>query len=410
MPKRDDKQQERESSERPRAQGSARSGQTPVGKSPPACNPTTGGGELRRFEPVSDELVLAAVDRAERHRTNQRAGIWWHDIVAHLGFVRSGWTTRQLRPQLNALEAAGMLSKSRRHSTDVWALTDSGREYLTSKQQAGAVGELPESPQHRTWRHTRASAAERIGGFRAQVRQGADETARLLESRQRVRSDAWLQLAERLGPASRGLGLATYCLYEWPEPEDARADIDDYEDPGDDQLAPDLVAKLRWLRQYRRNPHWKYDEEGTGQPLAGLLITVPGEMLSELRHGLHTVLGDATQGISQTTERFGRERHPEWYAEHRAQFERTWALLDLIGWGEPKQPAALQIDLGEHHQAVGEALDVRLLIASDDLKEADKVDAERAEQGDPPKRDATTTRVHALREFATAVKDLIDRG
>jgi len=26
-------------------------------------------GELRRFEPVSDELVLAAVDRAERHRS-----------------------------------------------------------------------------------------------------------------------------------------------------------------------------------------------------------------------------------------------------------------------------------------------------------------------------------------------------
>jgi hypothetical protein len=62
-------------------------------------------------------------------------------------------------------------------------------------------------------------------------------------------------------------------------------------------------------------------------------------MVGELRNGLHTVLGDAARSVSQTTERYGHERHPEWYAEHRERFERTWALLDLIGCDEPRQPA-----------------------------------------------------------------------
>jgi hypothetical protein len=139
------------------------------------------------------------------------------------------------------------------------------------------------------------------------------------------------------------------------------------------------------------------------------IITVPAEMAGELRNGLHSVIGEAADGISATTELSGRERHPEWYAEHRDRFERTRTLLDLIGWGEPEQPAAIRIDLHQHRRAVDEALDVRLLVAADDLKEADLVDTERAEQGEPPKREATTKRVFALREFAAAVKDLADR-
>jgi hypothetical protein len=43
--------------------------------------------ELGRWEPVSDALVLAAVERAERHR--QREGVVRSDIAAHLGFVRA---------------------------------------------------------------------------------------------------------------------------------------------------------------------------------------------------------------------------------------------------------------------------------------------------------------------------------
>lgn len=57
-----------------------------------------------------------------------------------------------------------------------------------------------------------------------------------------------------------------------------------------------------------------------------------------------------------------------------------------------------------------EALDIRLLVAKDDLKEADAVDAERAQRGEPPKRQQTVERAEAVREFAAAVKDLASHG
>ncbi|HTU79658.1 MAG TPA: hypothetical protein VMF09_12945 [Solirubrobacteraceae bacterium] len=86
------------------------------------------------------------------------------------------------------------------------------------------------------------------------------------------------------------------------------------------------------------------------------------------------------------------------------------ALLDLIGWSEPKHSSALRLDLRQHGQAMIEALEVRLLVAEDDLKEADAVDAERKERGEPPKRQRTVERVEAVREFAAAVKDLTRRS
>jgi hypothetical protein len=111
---------------------------------------------LRRFEPVSDELVLAGIERAERHRhrhrTFERGGVWLADIAAHLGFVDSSWTTRQLRLRLGALASHGLLVATRRKSLDLWALTDTGRARLEAARLAGTVDELPESPQHRAWR------------------------------------------------------------------------------------------------------------------------------------------------------------------------------------------------------------------------------------------------------------------
>jgi hypothetical protein len=50
--------------------------------------------ELRRFKPVPDDTVLAAVDRAHRHDPHQhhreRAGAPLSEISEHLGFVATG--------------------------------------------------------------------------------------------------------------------------------------------------------------------------------------------------------------------------------------------------------------------------------------------------------------------------------
>jgi integrase len=96
--------------------------------------------DLRPFEPVSDEMVLDAVARAERHAKAE--AVAWHHIVQRLGFVHNGWTTRNLRPQVHALVDAGSLKRSRRGSLDLWGLTSEGRERLAQAQRMALRKEL----------------------------------------------------------------------------------------------------------------------------------------------------------------------------------------------------------------------------------------------------------------------------
>ena len=98
--------------------------------------------------------------------------------------------------------------------------------------KARSTGEaiLPESPQHRIWRHSRTLAHEQIDGFRQALRGSLAEADALLGA-EKVRSDAWFDLTERLRKACWRLGSATHCLHEWPEPDDSHADTDKDEVP-----------------------------------------------------------------------------------------------------------------------------------------------------------------------------------
>jgi hypothetical protein len=180
--------------------------------------------DLSRVEPVSDAQILAAIDRAEAHDRNQIPDAARWDIAAHLGFVHDSWTTRRLRPQIDALKAAGRIHDVRRLGIDLVALTSTGRRALRRARSAGDVP-LPESPQHRTWRHSRTMASDRIDGFREALRASMAELGTLLDAGQ-TPSDAWFEFGKRLSAECRRLGSATYCLSEWAEPDDARADVD----------------------------------------------------------------------------------------------------------------------------------------------------------------------------------------
>lgn len=84
----------------------------------------------------------------------------------------------------------------------------------------------PESPQHRKWRHSRTLAGNRIAGFREALRMSMAEVGALLDAEQ-TPSDTWFEFGKRLSAECRRLGSATYCLFEWAEPDDARADVDE---------------------------------------------------------------------------------------------------------------------------------------------------------------------------------------
>lgn len=183
--------------------------------------------ELRKFEPVSDAMVLAAIDRAERHRGGAGEGARMPNLAEHLGFVHGPWTARRLRPQLDTLSDAGALERVRRKGIVLLMLTEKGRERATRARRTVA---LPESPQHRAWRQTRKMAVEQLARLREEARRAVRDAGRVLDV-EGADSEALFLLAGRLREVLQHLGSATYCAREWPEPDDAHADIDDDRPP-----------------------------------------------------------------------------------------------------------------------------------------------------------------------------------
>jgi hypothetical protein len=207
---------------------------------------------------IPDVTVLAAIDRAERHRGRPGAPVWL--IFEHLGIPRR---SRRVRVQLQALVQDGAIEQRRAHGVNIWALAASGRRRL---QEVGRV-DLPESPQHCQWRNARTLAAHEIERFRAGMHDLANEASTLLGDT--PDSDAWFELADRLHRAARRLGSATYCLHEWMEPDDDRADIDDHVSPTDLALDTRERARRQARRAGRRNTRlWSdADSEGTDAPI-----------------------------------------------------------------------------------------------------------------------------------------------
>lgn len=198
----------------------------------------------------SPELVMAAIERADRHRARDTHAVPVWAIKDHLGLSPR---SRRIRSHLEALEAAGLLVRSRRHSVNLWGLTSAGRRRLGRARRAGKVGDLPESPQHREWREARRAAETRIGEFRDGVVEAVAETFFLLDADPPTPSDGWFEMAKRLERNLWRLGSATHCLREWAEPQDDRADIDDHQEPDDKAFTPTTRAQRRARRHGRRN-------------------------------------------------------------------------------------------------------------------------------------------------------------
>jgi DNA-binding PadR family transcriptional regulator len=182
--------------------------------------------EPGRFHPVSENLVLAACERAQRHGSARAQPVTLRQIGDHLGFQRSAYTTRRLGLLARALEQAGALERSRAYGGERWALTAAGRRRLRRARASGEPLVLPESPQHREWRQKHARAVEGLEGYRERMREALAEAVGLLED-ERSDSEAWRAMAKRLEVRAQLLSSAIYCAREWAEPDDAQRDVDD---------------------------------------------------------------------------------------------------------------------------------------------------------------------------------------
>jgi hypothetical protein len=198
-------------------------------------------------------MVLAAIDRAGRHYAEEREGAPFSVVVVHLGFVHNGWTTRRLRLQLEGLVTQGLVSSAHRKVSDLWGLTDAGRERLMVARKTSGVEELPESPPHRAWRRARAVAAEQIDGFRERAKRGTEEATALLRASRRafgrVVGDREPSLSWATGNSG---GRPTACASgRSPTTQPQTSTIT--RDPGDEQLDKAAREQLRSLRRHRHD-------------------------------------------------------------------------------------------------------------------------------------------------------------
>jgi hypothetical protein len=86
------------------------------------------------------------------------------------------------------------------------------------------------------------------------------------------------------------------------------------------------------------------------------MTTIPAAAVLRLRDALYGQLSYVAQELASAVRARGRERHPEWFAEPVARFDRTRTLLDEIGWRDRDSERDTEIDLDQHLQVIVAAL------------------------------------------------------
>jgi hypothetical protein len=174
-------------------------------------------------EAPSAELVLAAIDRAITQYPRPVTDASGSAIAMHLAVSRRSGAWHQVRRRLRELAHDGQLEKRRRNGLDAWALTAAGRERLARAIGDGRPPVLPDSPQHQRWRDARRLAGQETERYKAELSAALEDGLRMLGEPSATAAD-WLALAARLRRDAERVGAVTFCLHEWPEPQEAGPD------------------------------------------------------------------------------------------------------------------------------------------------------------------------------------------
>jgi hypothetical protein len=134
----------------------------------------------------SDGLILAAIDRAYRHRQTSTPGVPRWEVLEHLGIGKRTHAARTVTRRVDALTNDHLLERHKRNGILFWLLTGRGRRQML---KANAAGELPEPPQHRRWRETLDSARGQLDQGRHTLETALGETSALLKTEPAASSD-----------------------------------------------------------------------------------------------------------------------------------------------------------------------------------------------------------------------------
>jgi len=128
-------------------------------------------------------------------------------------------------------------------------------------------------------------------------------------------------------------------------------------------------------------------------------ITIPAEMVGRVRNSLFGELAGAAHDIGQAAERWGRESHPEWFADSLATFDTARALMDHLGWTQADPSVAAQLDVERHSELL-----LATLRGEVEIDDAALKDIEAGRQTDPARVAEIPVNARRLRECLASVE------
>jgi len=126
-------------------------------------------------------------------------------------------------------------------------------------------------------------------------------------------------------------------------------------------------------------------------------LTIPPQVVPRVREGAHLQLAQRANEIRHTAEAFEKDQPP---LESRADMERTWALLDILGWAG-HVPPSIELDMHKHSTALIAALDAIVPDMARWLSEMSDEDERKSDREDE---------YLAIREFETTARSAVKRA
>jgi hypothetical protein len=134
-------------------------------------------------------------------------------------------------------------------------------------------------------------------------------------------------------------------------------------------------------------------------------LTIPADVLPDVREGLYGLLGVAADGIGSYLVHPDRDAMVDGFVEARSQLERAFPVFDLVGWTTRDHRQNVDVDLAEHGKTLKDAVQEHLPLLETWEAEADDTDRRRAQDGQPPRKPELEKSLAACRELAR----LLDR-
>jgi hypothetical protein len=130
----------------------------------------------------------------------------------------------------------------------------------------------------------------------------------------------------------------------------------------------------------------------------------------ELREAAITLLADAAESLVHAVSQSQRQQLRSCVVEAHEKLQRSFALLDALGWSEALEPTDTNLRLGGDRRALGETVSLALTTLAGDLAEVRSVPDRLTDLEERRRLEQRCERVLELHGVAAALLAASERG